>query len=255
MADKFSPQQIAKEMVEAILKPSANEEEMSNLRKISSKMHVDNWKARQLALVAGSGALCGGAGGPGGIVLMLADLVWLGKNSGQGCLGVGYALGKPVSRDDMDLILAIWTGIATPSDSVPAGTVAISTSDDITPWMQSASESSLVVTGKVAAKMGAKSMAKVSGKLAGKIIAKKLAVKGGSKLGAKLAVLAVSFASSKLAAKLAAKLGSSWVPFMGGLVSAGINFWLMSGLLDAAEGFYTHDFIVVNNSEVAAFAY
>jgi hypothetical protein len=217
-------------------------------------MYVDDWKARQIALVTGSGALTGGMGGPWGMAAMVADLAWLGKNAGQGCLGVGYALGKPVSRDDIDLILAVWTGIATPSDSVPAGTVAIATSEDISPWTQSASESSFAVTGKVAAKMGAKSMAKVSGKIAGKIIAKKLAVKGGSKLGAKLAVLAVSFASSKLVAKLAAKLGSSWVPIFGGLVGAGINFWLMSGLLDAAEGFYTHDFIVVNNSEVAAFA-
>jgi len=251
---KFSPENIAKEIVEAILKPSANAEEMSNLRKIASGMYVDDWKARQIALVIGSGALAGSMGGPWGMAAIVADLAWLGKNAGQGCLGIGHALGKDVERDDIDLILAVWTGIGRCSNTVPAGAVAIAVSEDASPWGQAASEASFAPIGKVSAKLGSKPLAKVAGKLAGKIITKKLAIKGGSKLGAKLAVLAISMASSKLAAKLAAKLGTSWVPILGGLVSGGINFWLTSGLLDAAEGYYTHDYIILTNAEVSALA-
>lgn len=251
---RFSPEKIAREIVEAILKPSANEEEMSNLRQIASGMYVDDWKARQIALVTGSGALAGSMGGPWGMAAMVADLAWLGKNAGQGCLGVGYASGKDVDRDDIDLILAVWTGIGVPSNTVPAGAIAIAVSEDVNPWGQAGAEASFAPIGKVSAKLGAKSLAKVSGKLAGKIIAKKLAVKAGSKLGAKLAALAISLASSKLAAKIAAKLGTSWVPLLGGLVSGGINLWLMSGLLDAAEAYYTHDYVIVNNAEVTALA-
>ncbi|MEG5019403.1 MULTISPECIES: hypothetical protein [unclassified Microcoleus] len=251
---KFSPENIAKEIVEAILKPSANAEEMSNLRKIASGMSVDDWKTRQIALVTGSGALAGSMGGPWGMAAMVADLAWLGKNAGQGCLGVGYALGKSVNPDDIDLILAVWTKMGVPSNTVPSGAVAIAVSEDVSSWGQAASEASFAPVGKISAKLGVKSLAKVSGKLTGKIITKKLAVKGGSKLGAKLAVLAISMASSKLAAKLAAKLGTSWVPILGGLVSGGINFWLMSELLNAAESYYTYDYIILKNAEVAALA-
>ncbi|MEB3180323.1 MAG: hypothetical protein VKL59_15000 [Nostocaceae cyanobacterium] len=251
---KFSPENIAKEIVEAILKPSANAEEMSNLRKIARGMSVNDWKARQIALVTGSGALAGSMGGPWGIAAMVADLAWLGKNAGQGCLGVGYALEKSVNPNDIDLILAVWTKIGVPSNTVPAGAVAIAVSESVSPWGKAASEARFAPSGKISAKLGVKSLAKVSGKLTGKIITKKLAVKGGSKLGAKLAVIAISMASSKLAAKLAAKLGTSWVPILGGLVSGGINLWLMSELLDAAESYYTHDYIILKNNEVAALA-
>ena len=250
----YSPENIAKEIVDAILKPTANEAEMSKLRSLAGNMSVSSWKVRQKSLVGTSGFLAGSFGGFTGVIGILADLVWLGKNAGQGCLGVGYALGGNVELDDIDLILAIWTGLGTPSNTVPAGRVAIAVSEDVNPWGQAFSHASFAPIGKVQAKLGAKSAVKVSGKLIGKIITKKLAVKGGSKLGAKLAVLAAAMASTKLGAKLAAKMGTSWIPLFGGGVSLGINLWLIGGLLEAAEGYYTHDYILLNNTDVTDLA-
>ncbi|MDY7007489.1 MAG: hypothetical protein SWX82_27045 [Cyanobacteriota bacterium] len=216
-------------------------------------MNVSDWRARQTALVTAPGALAGSVGGPWGIAAMGADLVWLGKNAGHGCLGVGYALGRDAERNDIDLILAIWTGLGTPSDTVPSGAVAIST-HNVSPWGKSAKEASFAPSGKITVKLGAKPAAKVAGKMAGKIVAKKLAVKGGSKMGAKLVTMAISMATTKLAAKLAAKAGTSWVPILGGVVSGGINWWLIGGLLEAAEDYYRHDYIILHNDELLALA-
>lgn len=249
MSGGFSVENIAREVVEAILKPSANANEIANLKKIAGSMNVNSWKARQIALVTTPGALAGSIGGPWGFAAMGADLVWLGKNAGQGCLGVGYALGENVDRNDIDLILAVWTKLVTPKNTVGPGEVAISTSD-LSPWEGTAMKGSVVPSGKMASKLGVKPTAK----LTGKIVAKKFAVKGGSKMGAKLVTFAVSTATTKLVAKLAAKAGTSWIPVFGGFVSGGVNWWLIDGLLNAAQRYYSHKYLIIEDPELADLA-
>ena len=51
--------------------------------------------------------------------------------------------------------------------------------------------------------------------------------------------------------KLTAKTGLGWIPFIGGVVSAGVNWWLVDGLLTAAEQYYTNDYIIINDVEIA----
>lgn len=65
---------------------------------------------------------------------------------------------------------------------------------------------------------------------------------------------AASKAATKLTAKLAAKTGFGWIPLIGGVVSAGINWWLLSGLLDAAETYYKSDYIVLKDDEISSLA-
>lgn len=249
MSSKFSfdniVNNIAKETIEAILKPSSNIEETIKLKKIAGNMSVNDWKTRQISLVTAPGAAAGMLGGFWGYAAILADLVWLGKNAGQGCLGVGYALKKYVNRDkDIDLILGIWTGIIEPSNAISSTKTTL-----INTWIETKCKMSELPIDKVCAKLGVKSMAKVNGKMAGKVIAKHIAVKGGSKLGIKLTSLAISKASTKLAAKLAAKLGTSWIPLLGGVVSGGINLWLISNLMDAAEKYYTSNYLLYDNDD------
>ena len=104
---------------------------------------------------------------------------------------------------------------------------------------------------KVGGKVAAKSVAIVAGALTGTVVSK-LALKGGSKIGAKLASKAASKAATKLMTKLTAKTGFGWIPFIGGAVSAGVNWWLVDGLLTAAEQYYQNDYVILNDSEVAA---
>ena len=240
----FSPERVAREIVEAIIKPSSNAEELNSLRQTARSMSIGDWKARQIAFVTGPGALAGGMGGPWGIAAMGADLLWLGKNAGHGCLGVGYAAGKSnVVLDDIDLILAVWAGILTPSNTAPSDRVAVAISENVSPYGS--------ITRDMGYKIEAKVAAKSLPKLIGKVISKKVAIKGGSKLGAQIASLAISKASVKLASKLAAKLGTSWIPIFGGVVSGGINWWLMAGLLDAAEKYYTHSYVLLDDMHVS----
>ena len=68
-------------------------------------------------------------------------------------------------------------------------------------------------------------------------------MKFGSKGGAKVAAPA----STKLVAKIASKMSVKWVPILGGIIGAGINVWIMGGLMDAAEKYYSNDYVVLSD--------
>ncbi|MCL2930419.1 MAG: hypothetical protein O4861_08830 [Trichodesmium sp. St16_bin4-tuft] len=59
---------------------------------------------------------------------------------------------------------------------------------------------------------------------------------------AKFFLLVTSFAITKLAAKLVAKAETSWVLILGGVVSGGINWWLIDGLLEVAENYHRYNY-------------
>lgn len=190
---------------------------------------VGNWKAEHIAYVVASGAASGVMGGPVGIAAIPADLYWCKKVAVQGCLGIGHILDCDVDYDqDMNFILARFTDVGEPSYVVPAGKIGI--------------------------KISNKAMTKIAPKVAGKVV-EKIALKSGSKFAAKLAGKAATKASAKLMAKLTAKTGFGWIPGVGGAVSAGINWWLLDGLLNAAEEYYKQPYFVVNDPEVISAVY
>lgn len=250
-------EQLAKEVIDAILKPSLNEKEEKALNNLRGKIDIDTYKTKQLALVGGSGGLAGAVGGWWGIGLVAADLVWCGKVAGQSCLGIGYILEREPKPDDIELILAIWTGMATASNGVPSGKVGIVINETSESYKKAVFNTGDALITKALTKMGVKGAAKIGSKFtglafesAGAIIFKKLAIKGSSKLAGKLLSIVSAKSVSKLLTKLFAKLGTSWIPVFGGIVCAGVNLWLVNGLLEASEKYYKHDYVILNDLEI-----
>jgi hypothetical protein len=210
----------------AIMTLALTNESPEELQRRACAASLEDWRAASLAKVSGVGALAGLLGGPVGLALEAGDLAFLFATGGKACFGIGYILGADVNTDeDIHSILAIWTGAAEAASGIAVGKVGF----------------------KVGSKAAVKAGAKVGAKVAGKIIAKSL-MKTNSKLAAKLAAKV----GAKLAAKLATKAGTKWIPFVGGAVSAGINFWVIDGLMDAAEQYYRAEYVVLSDELAAA---
>lgn len=202
--------------------------EREQLKRQVKNYTINEWKRERISMVIASGGISGILGGPWGLAAIPADPAWCGRVSALGCFGIGHIKNVDIDYDvDMNLILSIWTGLEEATNIVPAGKVGI----------------------KLCSKATPKIAAKVAGTVVGKV-AGKVALKGGSKLGAKLASKAASKATTKLLTKLMAKGGTSWIPLVGGLVSGSVNWWLVSGLLDAAEEYYSHDYLILRDHEL-----
>jgi hypothetical protein len=198
-------------------------------KKAKSFTSVSAWREYNIALVVSSGAVSGMAGGLIGMAAIPVDLAWCGRVGGHGSIGIGYILGHDVDYEqDMNMILAIWGGVCEASMNVPAGKVGI----------------------KIGGKIGGKAAAIVGGAVTSGVVYK-YALKGSSKLSAKLASKAASKAATKFLTKLTAKTGFGWIPLIGGVVSAGVNWWLVDGLLTAGEEYYNNDYIIINDTELA----
>ncbi|WP_207680105.1 EcsC family protein [Desulfonema magnum] len=187
------------------------------LRYDARKHSLPDWRAKSVAKVGAVGGLTGLSGGPWALALEAGDIAYLMSMAGRACYGVGYILGKEVDyRNDIPNILAVWCGAADAVDSIAAGKVGI----------KIAGKKSVPYAMKAGAKIVSKTALKGSSKAMQKVLAK---------------------VAGKLAAKLSAKVGTKWIPIVGGIVSAGINGWVASGLLDAAEAYYKHDYLQFTN--------
>lgn len=190
-----------------------NSDESRMLLKKEAQSHsIQAWKNRTCVKVSGVGVLTGLLGGPVGVLLEVADIAYLLAPAGRGCYGVGHILGCEIDYDDdINGILAIWAGVAIASHQVPLG--------------------------KIGFKIACKSVVKISGK-----ISVKVALKTGTKVSQKI----VAKAAAKIASKVTTKIGAKWIPVAGGVVSGGINLWVASGLMNAAEKYYTGEYLIFN---------
>jgi hypothetical protein len=187
---------------------------------------LGGWRSVHLAKLGGVGAMTGVAGGPIGLALEGFDIAYLLAAAGRACYGIGHIKDREVDYEsDLALILAIWCGAAEAGTCIATGKVGIK------------------IAGKAAIGMGAN----VASKLAGK-----LAAKGALKLGTKAGAKIVAWTASKLALKIASKLSVKWIPFIGGAVSAGINVWIIGGLMDAAEAYYSHEYVILGDDLATA---
>jgi hypothetical protein len=202
--------------IKSMASVDSDAERVALMRRAQASSLTD-WCTSTAMKVAGVGGLTGLAGGPWGLALEATDIAYLFAASGQGCYGVGHILGADIDYEcDIPLILAVWSGAADARDHVAVGKVGI--------------------------KIGGKAAAKAAAKVGGKLLAK-IAFKTGSKATAKIAAKV----AAKLAAKAAAKLSTKWIPFIGGIVSGGINYWVADGLLDAAKQYYSSDYVVLSD--------
>ena len=192
---------------------------MDDESKIKLKESIKNhtfksWKNQCMGKSGGVGFLTGLAGGPAGIALEVADTGYLIAMAGRASYGVGHIHNKIIDYDnDIEGILAIWSGAGKAIDKTG---LAINTLAPIA--------GKLVVKANV--KVGIKLGTKVATKLSSKIVAK---------------------ASAKIAGKVASKLSTKWIPIIGGVVSAAINAWVLDGLIDAAEDYYTSEAVLIND--------
>ncbi|PSB11225.1 hypothetical protein C7B61_11925 [filamentous cyanobacterium CCP1] len=205
------------------------------------------------ATLAGGGA--GVLGGPIAYAAMGIDLIFCQKTATAGCLGVGFIKGLNVDfENDMNEIMALWTGAATISSSVPIGKVG------------------LKLNSKLSVKLGTKMLPKAVGKGTGLIIAKgsgaivgagltKIGAKGTAKVASKIVSKVMqqtvgkvaSKGAAKISAKLAAKIGVGWIPIVGGVVNASVNRWIVGSLIDSGVKYYhamEEDKYLVYSSEI-----
>jgi hypothetical protein len=182
---------------------------------------LDEWKSVNRAKTGGTGVLTGILGGPWALAAEGADMAYLLRTSARASIGIGHILDKDVEHEvDMYAILAIWCGVAQATMHVATGKFAVK------------------VGGKLGMQYGLTTTATV--------VAKSV-LKGNPKIAAKIATKA----AGKLGAKLATKLGTKWIPVVGGVASAAVNIWVINGLMDAAQGYYTNDYVVFDNEIVS----
>ncbi|MEY4590014.1 MAG: hypothetical protein RL497_2090 [Pseudomonadota bacterium] len=182
---------------------------------------IGSWKGSQIAKSSTVGFGTGLLGGPAGLALEAADLAYLIAQAGRGCYGVGHIYGKDIDyENDISLILAVWSGAADTAGTVAAGKIGI----------------------KIGGAVGLNLAGHAVGKVLGKVVAKST-IKAGGKVGA----LILAKASSKLASKLVGKVSFKWIPIVGGAVGAGINWWVMSGLINAADKFYSSEYLILSD--------
>ncbi|NEQ35990.1 MAG: hypothetical protein F6K40_06700 [Okeania sp. SIO3I5] len=237
---------IAKNCVETIFNPSLNDEEMKKLLKFINIFNINVWKGLCITLVIISGVIIGCLGVVSGLLCIAIELMWCGKVAGIGCMGIGHLLEKNPVPDDIKLILMIWARAATATDSVSEGQVAIARDTDVSYKIDIESIASCVLV-KVETKIGAKTTVKVFSQLGGKLILKKGILKGGTKLGTKIGCLALSLATSKVLTKLTAKLGPMMIPILASFACAGVNLSLIIGVLESADKFYRHNYVVLSD--------
>jgi len=219
-----------------------NSQERVALKKdASGYTYVELWKAKHIALVTSSGVAAGVAGGPWSYAAIIADLLWCRKVAPLGCLGIGYICDEDVDvEQDMNMIMAIWAGVGIASAGVPAGKVGVKVSPKAT----------MKLGTKMIPKLAAKGTGKLAGEVVGKVVSK-TALKASSKALSKLTAKVVDKAVAKVFAKAAAKVGVGWIPIIGGVVSGGINWWLLSTMMDAAEQYYSNPYVVFDGDELA----
>ena len=187
------------------------------LKESTQNHSFNSWKIQCMGKSGGVGFLTGLAGGPTGIALEVADTGYLIAMAGRASYGVGHIHNKIIDYDnDIEGILAIWSGVAKTIDKTELA----------------------VTIAPIAGKLVVKVNAKVGIKMASKM-ASKMATKVSSKIIAK--------ASVKITGKVASKLTTKWIPIIGGVVSATINAWVLDGLIDAAEDYYTSDAVLIND--------
>ena len=183
---------------------------------------LSEWQNGTALKVVGVGFGTGLAGGPAGLLLEGFDIAYLLAAAGRACYGVGHIKGREIDyENDIPLILAIWCGAAEATSAVGTGKVGI----------------------KVFGKAGLKAAASVGSKIA---------LKSATKFGTKGGLLIAGMATSHLAGKLLAKMSTKWIPVIGGVVGGGINYWIINGLLNAAERYYSEEYVVLSDDLAAA---
>lgn len=194
--------------------------DVDNIYADASRYTLSSWQNTQRAMVGASGAAAV-AIPVAHLAGIAADLAFVVNRMGVSSFGTGAIMGNDrnygniLEREDFGAVMAYWAG-----------------DDGIREAMN----------GKGAADMASKAGFKIATKLYGKTAAitltQTMLASSGYLVGQKLGGKAMAKVASKVAAKFAGKAAAGFVPFLGPAVGGGINLWIISGILDAAQEFY-----------------
>lgn len=194
--------------------------DLDDLYSGASRYTVSDWELQQRSLATASGA--GAVAIPGlHLAGLAADFAFIINRAGVASYGIGAIKssgthGNILEREDFVGVLQYWAH------------------DE--EFMQA-------MKGKAAAdlstKVGAKLVTKVGGKVAVKGLTKAMLASGGYLVATKFGSKAMAKPAAKIAAKYGGKALGGFIPFLGPVIGGGVNLWLISGIMDAASGFYT----------------
>lgn len=198
-----------------------NPVECAKLKSEVESLNCSGWKDNNKLKVGGMGLVTGLFGGPVGVGLEAADLAFLFNVCGRACYGIGLIKKREVAfEQDFPLILTIWCGEGRAVNTVSA------------------------VAGKVCLKVSGKTAIKVVVGMTAKTVAPAV-------FTSVILKTIAPMAASKIAGKVAGKLGARWIPILGGAVSAGVNIWVLDGLMSAAEEYYGKEYVEVVNPQLS----
>jgi hypothetical protein len=181
--------------------------DLETIRRDAREHTFRSWKRLQLAKAATLGA-CVAVIPASGAVLLPAELLALLRVMHRGVVGVCAIHHDYVDEEQFPNVLGVWSGHMALNQALAAqiATKAIA-------------HTAYMVGGPTGVMLASKAFASTCETL----VAKKL----GPKIAQKVA--------AKLAAKIGAKLSVSWIPVVSAAVGAGVNCWIVGGLIDAAD--------------------
>lgn len=181
--------------------------DLETIRRDARGYTVRSWKSLQLAKAATLGA-CVAIIPASGAVLLPAELLALMRVMHRGVVGVCAIHHDYVDEEQFPNVLGVWSGQMALNEALAAQVAT-----------KAIAHTAYMVGGPTGIMLASKAFAATCETL----VAKKL----GPKIAQKVA--------AKLAAKIGAKLSVSWIPFVSAVVGAGINGWIVGGLIDAAD--------------------
>lgn len=195
--------------------------ELDNLYEGAKEYTLSTWELQQRALATASGAAAVAIPGVH-VAGIAADLAFVVNRMGVSSFGVGSIIGNQrnhgfmLEKTDFGAVLGYWADDSALKEAMRGKGAA-----------------------DLSSKVGFKLATKMYGKAATLVISEALLTSSGYLIGQKLGGKAMAKVGAKVAAKFTTKAAAGFVPFLGPAVGGGINLWLISGIMSAAQEFYT----------------
>jgi hypothetical protein len=165
-------------------------------------------------------------------------------------MGIGFKINGAANRDDFANILGVWSGHVRLDDNTLV--IAHHVAEQVAQHVRENAPDG-AVDGAIANALSVSSLAGIAAanptsqalsqevmrRVSSGLVSKVLAEKTGAKVAGKLSTKVAAKTGGKIATKYAAKGASAWVPVISAAVCGGLNAWIMSGILDSAETYFT----------------
>lgn len=204
-----------------------------------------NYSIGDVALVGAGACAIPGAHLAG----MAAEFGYLMREVHNSALGSGHLIYGSIDENDFAIIFSVWAGETMPSQKTMnlmykfASEIGKELSGQALEYAwEKYRKEGLAGIGLAAPSM-TQTSAKTTSKVATKVIGQKVGVKAAGKISTKVAAKA----GTKIAAKAGGKGISGWIPFVGPAVCAGVNTWIMKGVMDTADIYYRRKMIAQNS--------